>query len=101
MEATDRAARNSDETERKNLPGKHRAIAIHEAGEWRHEHLRAHQENSGRERKDGAGLDERAQIVTRRKQQPNRKRRSRKAVSDDRKRQRESAEGEFAGERRR
>ena len=56
--------------------------------------------NSHGEREHDADLDERAQVVARREQQPNRDHRSQEAVGDDHRRELGAVEREPRGERR-
>src|SRR5262249_54363217 len=101
VEAAYGAASDGDEAKRKDLAGKHRAAAVNEARQRRHKNWGAQEENARGKREDGSRLNERAQIVARREQQPHGKRRRREAVSDDGESERESSEGKFARESRR
>src|SRR6476661_8277697 len=94
MKSADGTARNSDEAKRKNLPGKDRPRAVHEAREGWHENLRSNQQDAGSKRKNGPGLDKGAQVVARREQEPNGQGGSRKAVDNDGERERHSAQRE-------
>ena len=72
MKAGDRAARNRDETERKQFSRDHQAGAIDELRDRRHFQIRQHEEHAEHQREDRAELHERAEIIARREQQPNR-----------------------------
>src|SRR5947207_15520411 len=70
MKAGNRAAGHGDETERKDFACKNRTRTIRKASERRQQHLRMRRENSKRQRQDRAQLDEGAQVIARRQQQP-------------------------------
>jgi len=72
MKAADRSTRNGDKTKWKNLAGKNRTCSIHELRQCGHVHFRPHDQDSGSEGKNRSGLDECAQVIARRKQQPDR-----------------------------
>ena len=84
MKTADGAARDGDETEREKFPGKHGAVAVHEARQRRHLQGRAHEDHADGQRGDRTQLDERAQVIARRQQQPDRQRGGGIAIDNNR-----------------
>ena len=101
MKSADGATGDGDKAKRKNLAGKHGAGAVDEVRERRHEDLWANQKDARGERKNGAGLDERAEVIARCKQQPDRQSGSGKAVNDDGESERDAAQCKYVGPGRR
>src|SRR5260370_15847026 len=95
MESADRAARNGNEAKGKNLSGKDRAGAIDEARERRHQDLWPDKQDARGQSKNGAGLDERTEVVARREQQPDRQGGRREAIHNDGKGERHTAQREY------
>src|SRR6202030_4751898 len=83
MKSADRAARNGNEAEGENLSSEDRACAVDEARERRHQDLRPDKQDPRSKSKNGAGFDERAEIIARREKQPDWQRRSREAIRHD------------------
>src|SRR5438094_88882 len=73
MKSGDRATRNSDKAERKNLPGENRPGAIGESCDSRKLQVRTDHKNAQAKHQHHSQFHESAQIVTRRKQHPYRK----------------------------
>src|SRR2546425_10946556 len=97
MKSADRATSNGNEAKGKDLSGEDRAGAVDEASERWHQDLRPDNEDAGGKRENSSGFDERAEIVTRRQQQPDRQSRRREAVCNDGEGERHTAQGEHAG----
>ena len=95
MKARYGAAGDGDEAEGKYLAGKDRPGTVGEARERRQQHRRPRGQDSERQRQDGTELDERAQVIARRKQQPDGKHRGGEAVEDDHPCQGHAAVGEI------
>src|SRR5713101_4555979 len=96
MEAADRAARNGNKAKGENFSGKDGAGAVDEACERRHQNLRPDKQDASSKRKNRAGLDKRAEIITRRKKQPDRQGRCCEAVRNDGKGERDTAQSKYA-----
>src|SRR5579859_5221079 len=94
MKSADRAAGDGDEAKRKNLTCKNWPRSVDESCQRRHHDLRPDKQNPRRKRKNGPRLDERAQIIAGREQQPHGKNSSSKTVRDDQERQRNAPERE-------
>src|SRR5260370_8098775 len=95
MESADRAARNGNEGKGEKLAGGDGAGAVDKERERRHQDLWPDEEDARGQSKNGAGLDKRTEVVARRKQQPDRQRRSREAIHNDGKRKRHTAQSEY------
>src|SRR6266852_89108 len=96
MEPADRAARNGNKAKGENFSGKDRAGAVNEARERRHQNLRPDKQDARSKRKNRAGLDKRAEIIARRKKQPDRQGRCCEAVRNDGKGERDTAQSKYA-----
>ena len=83
VKTRDRAARNRDEAERKQLPRHNQTGAVHELRDGWHLQIRQHQKNPHRQREDRSQFHERAEIIARREQQPHRQNTCRQTVADD------------------
>ena len=83
MESGDRAAGDGDEAEREDLAGEDGAGAIGEAGEGGQLQFGAHEEDADGEHEDDAELDEGAEVIARREQQPDGQGAGQEAVEDD------------------
>ena len=83
MKARNRPARDGDETERKDLSRENRSGAIGESRERRQLQFGPHEEYPYRQHHNYTELDERAQVVARRQQQPHRQRAGQESVEND------------------
>jgi hypothetical protein len=76
-------AGDGDETEGKQLAGDDQTGAVHELRHGGHLDLGQHQQHAGREGDDRAQLHERAQVISRREQQPHRQDAGGDPINDD------------------
>ena len=98
MEAADRTAGDRDEDEREELPGEDRPRAVDEARHRRHLERRQDDDDAERQGGDDPDLDEGAQVVARREQQPDREYGGDEAVGDHHQGDRWPVKGEDRGE---
>ena len=94
VEAGHRTAGDGDEQEREQVAGPDRTTAIGKTRQRRHLQWRRNDQDTDRQRQDGAYLQEGRQIVARRQQQPHRQHGGDEAVADQDPGQRGAAEGE-------
>ena len=95
MKAADGATRDGDKRKREELSCKYRSSPVNETGQWRHMQRRMHGDYAQYQQSDRAEFDKRAEIITRRKQQPDRQSRSSESVNDDCDRQTGCRQGEI------
>ena len=96
MKSADGAAGDGDKGEREHAAGKNGPAAVYEAAQRRHMQCGAHRQNACRQRCDGSQLYERAQIIARRQQHPNRRGRGGEAINYQQRCQHRRAQGEDA-----
>src|SRR6476660_555459 len=85
MESRNRAARDSNESERENLSGEDGTSTVGEPGERRHLKRWKDDEDADGKRRDNADLHERRQIIAGREKKPHRQNRSSESVTHDQK----------------
>ena len=83
MESADRAARDGDERERKQLAGKDRSRSVDESRDCRHPERRQHQEYPQRKQENGADFHEGGEVVARAEEHPYRENAGDETIRDD------------------